>query len=126
MIMTLTNNQIYNYLNDLTENFSNNSLQLPIKANFYLQKNIKELLDLAQEVEKERIAIGKKYGTFDEEQSNYRIDPDKLQDAQKDMNELLEIPQEVKIYKLKLEDFGEINLTSKQMQALLFMIEEEE
>ena len=84
MNVILTNNKIYNYADGLMKNFSNQNLKLPIKINFYLQKNQLELLTLAQEIEKQRI------------------------------------------YKVKLKDFGNLELTSGQMQALLFMIEEED
>jgi len=42
------------------------------------------------------------------------------------MNELFNLTQEVQIYKVNLNAFGDISLTPGQMQALLFMIDEEE
>ena len=45
--MKLTNNQIYDYATRLAAEFSDNSLKLPIKVNFYLQKNKAALMTLA-------------------------------------------------------------------------------
>ena len=106
--------------------FSNNDLKLPIKINFYLQKNQLELLTLAQDIEKQRIDIIQEYGTLDEETNNYIVSNDKIAEATKKINELFDLTQDVKIYKVKLEDFGDIDFTPNQMKALLFMIEEEE
>lgn len=126
MNITLTNNQIYNYATDLMNSFSNNDLKLPIKINFYLQKNQLELLTLAQDIEKQRIDIVKEYGTLDEETNNYIVPNNKIAEATEKINELFDLTQDVKIYKVKLEDFGDIDFTPNQMKALLFMIEEEE
>lgn len=126
MNVILTNNEIYNYADSIIKNFSNQDLKLPIKINFYLQKNQLELLTLAQEIEKQRIDIIQEYGTLNEETQNYNVPNDKIDEVTKKINELFDLTQEVKIYKVKLKDFGNLELTSGQMQALLFMIEEED
>ena len=126
MNITLTNNQIYNYVNSLIENFSNTDIKFPVKVNFYLQKNQNTLLTLAQEIEQERIKIAQEYGVLNEETEQYEVPPEKIQEASQKLNDLFDLTQEVKLYKIKLEDFGNIELTSGQMQALLFMIEDEE
>ena len=125
MNITLTNNQIYNYINSLIENFSKSDIKFPVKVNFYLQKNQNTLLALAQEIEQERINIAQEYGILNEETEQYEVPPEKIQEASQKLNDLFDLTQEVKLYKVKLEDFGNIELTSGQMQALLFMIEDE-
>ena len=126
MNITLTNNQIYNYINSLIENFSKSDIKFPVKVNFYLQKNQNTLLTLAQEIEQERVNIAQEYGILNEETEQYEVPPEKIQEASQKLNDLFDLTQEVKLYKVKLEDFGNIELTSGQMQALLFMIEDEE
>lgn len=126
MIITLTNDKIYNYANSLMEQFSNQDIKLPIKVNFYLQKNQTELIELAQEIEKQRIEIIKEYGVFNEETQQYDIPTEKVSEATQKVNDLFDLTQDVKIYKVNLEAFGDMELTAGQMQALLFMIEEEE
>ena len=126
MNMTLTNNEIYNYATFLQENFSNNEIKFPIKVNFYLQKNLNTLIELAQEIEKQRIEIIQEYGVENKETQKIEVPAEKTQEATEKMNELFDLTQEVQIYKVKLDAFGDISLTPGQMQALLFMIDEEE
>lgn len=125
MNIVLTNKQIYNYATELINNFSSNDLKLPVKINFYLQKNQLELLTLAQDIEQQRMDIIQEYGVLDEETQNYIIPNDEVNIVTKKINELFDLTQDVKIYKVKLEDFGDIDFTPNQMKALLFMIEEE-
>lgn len=126
MMMTLTNNEIYVYANALSEQFGQDQVKLPLKVNFYLQKNINELIGLAQDIEKQRMSIASEYGTLNEEIQQYEIPEDNITAAQNKLDELFNLTQEVKIYKVKLDAFGDIDLSSAQMQALLFMIDEEE
>ena len=126
MNIILTNEQIYNYANNLIDYLSeDNNIKFPIKVIFYLQKNKNELFRLAQEIEQQRIEIAKKYGSLEEEKGQYNIPPEKIKDASEEIMELFNLTQEVKIYKIKIEDFGDIKLTPKEMESLLFMIEEE-
>jgi hypothetical protein len=50
-IMKLTNSEIYSYANKLIEVFQDKTQKLPIKINFYLQKNKNILIALAKEIE---------------------------------------------------------------------------
>ena len=126
MTVTLTNGEIYNYANALAKEFNNSELKLPIRINFYLQKNMAELIGLAQDVDKERISIVEEFGTYNEKTQSYDIPKDKVIQAGNKLDELFSLTQEVKLYKVKLDDFNDIELTAAQMQALLFMIDEEE
>ena len=126
MNIVLTNNEIYNYATSLQENFSDNETKFPIKVNFYLQKNLNTLMGLAQEIEQQRIEIIQEYGVKNEETQKIEVPAEKTQEATKKMNELFDLTQEVQIYKVNLDAFGDISLTPGQMQALLFMIDEEE
>ena len=126
MNIILTNNEIYNYANALVEQFSNKDIKLPIKVNFYLQKNQTELLSLAQEIEKQRIEIIQELGIQKEGADQIEVPPEKIPEATEKINDLFDLTQEVKIYKVNLDAFGDIELTAGQMQALLFMIDDEE
>ena len=64
MNIVLTNKQIYNYATELMNNFSDKDLKLPVKINFYLQKNQLELLTLAQDIEQQRMDIIQEYGGY--------------------------------------------------------------
>ena len=123
--MKLTNNQIYTYAQVLSSAFANNKSQyLPAKINFYIQKNMQVIVSLAQEIEDSRIAIIKHYGVTDKE-GNITV-PDANQEvAKQEYIDLLNIEQEVKILPINIEQFGDINLSIEQMNAILFMIEGE-
>lgn len=126
MTVTLTNNEIYNYANALGENFQDKEVKLPIKVNFYLQKNQTELMTLAQDIEKQRVDIIQEYGSLNEETQSFEIPPEKMSEASEKITDLFNLTQDVKIYKVSLDAFGDIELTSGQMQSLLFMIEDED
>ena len=123
--MKLTNKQIYDYILNLNQAFNNNQQKLPIKLNFYLQKNKNLLLDLSNEIEKMRMEIIQTYGQPDSENINtYIIPKENIETAQKELDELLKIEQEVNIYKMKFEEIpNDIDLTIEQMEAILFMID---
>lgn len=122
----ITNREIYTYANNLLVEFSNNKdLKLPIKLNFYLQKNMQALIALASEIETNRLEIIKQYGTLNEDTSSYTIPNDKIDEVNKQLNELFDIEQEVQIYTVNINALSnDLNFTMKQMEALIFMIEQ--
>ena len=125
--MKLTNEQIYNLTLYLFREFKDNSLYLPIRINFYLQKNKNQLWFLTQDIESARLGIAKKYGKISKETNRYIIPEEKQDMAQKELNDLSKLEQEVQIYKIKLSDLSDdLKLTMGQMNALMFMIDEEE
>lgn len=122
--MKLTNNQIYTYATELAAAFQDSTQKLPIKVNFYLQKNKETLLTMAQDIEKARIDLLNNYGTLDDDNNRFTIDPDKVELASKELEDLFNLEQEVNIYKVNIDSFGDdIVLTTGQMEALLFMID---
>lgn len=123
--MKLTNTQIYNYANNLFGAFDDREQKLPIKISFYLQKNKNTLLQLAQDIETSRIEIAKTYGTLDEETSQYIIPPEKMEDANKELNDLFSLEQDVQIYTINIDNLSDdITITTAQMEAIMFMIEQ--
>jgi hypothetical protein len=122
--MKLTNNQIYTYATELAAAFQDSTQKLPIKVNFYLQKNKETLMALAQDIEKARLDLLNNYGTLDTETNRFTLDSDKLEIASKELEDLFNLEQEVNIYKVNIDAFGDdIVLTTGQMEALLFMID---
>jgi hypothetical protein len=124
--MKLTNLQIYNYANALLEEFGAGcDITLPVKINFFLQKNIQTLTALGKEVENARLAIVQQYGELNEEGTAYIIPADKIEAASNELNDLLNLEQDVLIRTFKIESFDNVDLTYKQMNALMFMIDDE-
>ena len=122
--MKLTNAQIYNYASALMDAFQDTTQKLPIKVNFYLQKNKTTLLGLAQDIETSRGEIIRQYGEISEDGTQYIITKDKVGEAQKELNDLLSLEQEVNIYTVYMDNLSDdITLTTGQMEAMMFMFE---
>lgn len=121
--MKMKNNEIYMHTIKLNEAFSDASQKLPVKINFYLQKNKAVLLELAQSIEETREELINQYGTTTED-GGYTFTEENTVLLNKEISDLAELEQEVNIYMVKIEDFPEdISLTTAQMEALMFMIE---
>ena len=120
--MKMNNGLIYQYALTLSEALNDNDLQMPVAVLFSIEKNKQTLMTVAQDVEKYRMDIIKKYG--EEIDGNYNVPQDKIEIANKELQDLFSIEQEVSIYKFNIEDLGDIKLTSNQMNAILFMIED--
>ena len=123
--MRLINNNIYLYANKLIEAFQDNNQKLPIKINFYLQKNKNTLITLAQEIENARLEIIKTYGKLNQETQQFIIPPEKIAEASKELDDLLNLEQEVNIYMIDINSLSnEYAMTTAQMEAIMFMIQE--
>lgn len=122
--MKLTNMQIYINAQQLVEAFQDTTQRLPAKINFYIQKNKKTLLELAQDIETARQDIINTYGKLNIETQQYNFDADKIELANKEMEELLNIEQEVNIVTFNIDSLSDdLVLTTGQMEAIMFMID---
>lgn len=122
--ITLTNLEIYTNAQALMENITA-ELNLPVKVGFYIQKNMKKMTDLAQEIEKSRMEIFEKYGERDEENNQYKFDLSVQESVQNELNDLFSLTQEVKTNMLELDWFDAIDLNAGQIEAISYMIDEE-
>ena len=123
--MTMTNFEIYNIAKAMADAFQDGTQYLPVKVNFFIQKNKATLMTLAQDIDNSRIEIVKNYGTMDEESNQFIVPEDKIEAANAELMDLFNIEQEVDIRKVSIDSFPEdINLTTAQMEALMFMIKE--
>ncbi len=123
--MQLTNKEIYNHALALSEAFKDNSQRLPMKINFYLQKNKNQILSLGQDIENSRMDIIQHYGSLSEDGTQYILSKEQVEEADKEINDLLSLTQDVNIYMIKIDSLtDDVSLTTAQMEAMLFMIEE--
>ena len=122
--MTFNNYQIYEYMQVFNDLFEKQDLYIPIKANFIIQKNIRTIVTAGAEIEEARLNIGQRYGKLNEDQSGFLVPQDKLEKANQEITDLFSIEQDLDIRMIKLEDLGDAELTARQMQAIMFMIEE--
>ena len=112
--MKLKNYEIYNYTLALQNIFNDNEKYIPIKLNFIIQRNKKLLYDLAVEIETERANIINNPNLSDEEKN-------------RELYNLENIEQDVNIKTVNFDYIADdrIELTSAQMNAILFMISDE-
>lgn len=122
---TMSNIDIYNIASMLLEAFKD-EMSLPVKVNFYLQKNMNGIVEMAKEIDKTRMEIVQKYGELDEESGNYTFKEDVIDTVNKELADLFSLEQDVKINQIELDWFGSVELSSAQMAAIMYMIKEEE
>ena len=120
--MTITNNQIYTYATNLAQ--FNIEQKLPVKINFFLQRNIQTIQKLAEEINVARMEIAQQFGEPNEDGTGFIIPPHNIAAAQQELNDLFALEQDVNIHMFKLDDFDGIELTMEQLSAIMFMIEE--
>lgn len=120
--MKLTNHKIYSYATDLAA--FHIEQRMPVRINFFLQKNIQEIVRLGQEIDEARISIAQSFGELNAERTSYQIPPQNMAAAQQELNDLYALEQEVNIHIFKLDDFDGIELTMEQLSTIMFMIEE--
>lgn len=123
--MKINNEQIYELYKNLANSFIKEQRYFPAKVNFIIQKNLKTLYEAAQEIENMRLNIARNYGTV-QDNNDFIINPENIQQANKELSELSEIEQEINILFLTFKDIEEIEFTPAQMGAILFMIKEEQ
>ena len=122
--MMMTNNEIYTHTRQLMEAFQDGEQKLPIKINFYLQKNRTTLLALAQDIERSRLEIAQNFGVLDEAGEQYIIPNEKLAEASKELEDLFNLEQDVVIHKISIDSLSDdLILSAAQMEALMFMID---
>ena len=123
--ITLTNLEIYTTAQALMESITTD-INLPVKVGFYIQKNMKKMTELAQEIEKSRMEIFDKYGEKDEENNQYKFDKSVQEQVQKELNDLFDLTQDVKTNMLELDWFDDIDLNANQIAAISYMMTDDE
>ena len=121
--MKLTNQQIYTYVEQLST-LDIHDIKMPVRINFFLQKNIQTLAAAAQEIEKARLSVAQQFGELNDEGTQYIIPPEKIADAQKEIVDLFNLEQDINIHIFNIDDFDGIELTYQQLSTIMFMIEE--
>lgn len=129
--MILKNGFIFNVLAPLYEVVDNEELKFTAQVNYAIQKNIRNLTTVYQELENEKNRLCELYSTGIETTEDGKgyfkfDDEEKLKQAEKELNDLMLAEQDVNIIKFKISALGDIPLTIKQMDAIMFMIDEEE
>jgi hypothetical protein len=125
--MLLQNSFIFEYTKLLDSVVADETLRFPARVNFIIQKNLNTFATLFGEINKQRMLTCEMYSTGVSEAGNFLFeDKEKRIQAENELSDLLNDTQEVTIKKFPLSAIEHLNLTSKQMEVLMFMIEDEE
>ena len=120
----MTNLEIYTQAKLLVDNFNDLNQSLHVKINFFLQKNKNTIMALAQGIDEARLGILAKYGTLNQDTGSYDIPTENTAIVSSELQDLFTIEQEVPIRKVSIDAFpDDIQLTTGQMEAMLFMID---
>lgn len=123
---SMTNAQIFGYANNILENFPDlASMEFPVKVHFYFQKNMNAIIELGKEIDQSRIDIFNKYGTSQDD-GTYKFEADKVDQVNKEIEDLFGLEQEVKVHMIPLYWFDEMHLTAAQVASIDFMIQDDE
>lgn len=122
--MKFINSSIYKWFQSLTI-YNDCNIKMPVRINFYLQKNIQLIQQAAAEIDNARMSIGAQFGTPNANGSGYDIPSENIEAANAELNDLFNLEQEIPIHIFKLSDFDGIELTYQQMSAIMFMVEED-
>ena len=124
--MRLKNKQIINIYENLKNSFNDNTKYFPAKINFLIQKNGLILREVVEMIYDCRDRIIKEYGVADSQDSEKYIIKEQYRDsAQKELDELLDLEQDISLFKIPFTNIENLEFTSNQMEAIMFMIEEE-
>ena len=125
--MILSNGFIFEYTQRLAEVINDDKVRFPARVNYTIQKNFNTLLALFNEINKQRMLTCQEYSTGTTEEGNYLFeDAEKRASAEKELSDLLADTQDVAIKKFSIDAIENIDLTSKQMDTLMLMINDEE
>lgn len=121
---TMTHNEIYDIAVKLLNNFTDvDNIYLSAAAAFSIQKNKQNFLSVANEIEESRMSVLNKYNIGGENEE-IQIATENIENANKELKDLLSIESEMKIYTFAIEELDGIKFTPTQMEAILFMIQE--
>lgn len=121
----MSNGEIYAIANALSEAFNDSNLYIPAKINFFIQKNRSYFNKMKDDIEKIRVEIITRYGEYIVEEDKYIFSTENATIANKELADLFNISQSIEYFLIPLSSLESLSFTSKQMQAILFMIEEE-
>ena len=126
-MIKMTNKEILEKVNVLGELTAR---KLPVKVSYAIGKNISKVERELKHYNKERQKLIEEYclkeddGTLKITEGNYDIDPKRLEDFNKEINELQEIEVEIDIHKFNIELLDGYEMSPGELMCIDFMIEE--
>lgn len=122
MIKTYTSNELFEIAENIYNNPFRNEIYIPVKYNFYIQKNIEVILKEYDRIQKHRKNIIEHYGESQAD-GNFIIPKDKINDTNKELEELSNLEHELDLTILSINDIENLELTTGELKSIMFMIE---
>ena len=91
--------------------------EVPIKTAWALNRLVKVFDKELGEIEEFRVSLIKKLGTEDDE-GNVQVPEDKMQEFVTEFNELLGQEIDTDFEPIKVDSFGDVNLSAREMMVL--------
>ena len=100
----MKNEIIYKHNQNLSV-FNTCNIKMPVRINFYLQKNIQIIQNAAIEIDNARLQIGSQFGVLSPDGSGFDIPAEHIAEVNRELNDLFNLEQDlnIHIFKEKLE-----------------------
>lgn len=124
--MKMYNHEIYNRAIALIQAFEGDESQkLPIKLSYAIKKNTSVLKSIAEDIEKSRMELIDKYAIINENGEKL-IPAEKADEANAEYSDFMNMEEEVNVHTIKVSSLSDsIELTDAQMEAIMWMLEDE-
>lgn len=123
----MTNQEIYLTFQNLYRLRECDSMRFPARVSFAIIHNMKQLAPIVSAYEDTKTLLLQENGSPSDEQANtFIISPDKISYVTQELSALDSLEVEVSIQKIKMSDLDGLELSLQDMDALYFMIDEEE
>lgn len=121
----MTNGEVYTITEKLNGLFEGCDQRFPAKVNFYITRNVNAFFKYSQSLDQERYRIIQAYGTVDGKTGKVTMSEENREKANRELQELYDLESEIEFKKIPLSWLDGLDFTHKQMQGILFMIEED-
>lgn len=124
--MKMYNHEIYNRAIALIQAFEGDESQkFPIKLSYAIKKNTSVLKSIAEGIEKSRMELIDKYAIINENGEKL-IPAEKADEANAEYSDFMNMEEEVNVHTIKVSSLSDsIELTDAQMEAIMWMLEDE-
>lgn len=120
--MTLTNFQVLTLYPALTSLRDDKELKLPVRVGYKLLRNIELLGSSYETIQKMRDEIVIKYGDLIDNKGTYQVPPEKIEDANKELNDLAQVEAEYNILPIELSEIEDLPLSLDSLNSIYEII----
>ena len=120
--MTLTNFQVLTLYPALASLRDDKDLKLPVRVGYKLLRNIELLSSSYETIQKMRDEIVIKYGDLIDDKGTYQVPPEKVEEANKELNDLAQVEAEYNILPIELKQIEDLPLSLDSLNSIYEII----